>query len=67
MDLRRRIETAVLTLHESPAGRQVMTVFQGERLEKHPLSCLESARALLADQAGNKQQGGKSARPSGHR
>jgi phosphonate transport system substrate-binding protein len=49
--LREKIEAAILTLHESPAGKQIMTVFQCDRLEKHPLSCLDSARTLLAEQA----------------
>ena len=50
-NLRQRIEEATLALHETAAGKQVLTVFQGERLEKHPLSCLDSARALVAEQA----------------
>ena len=50
-NLRQRIEEATLALHETAAGKQVLTVFQGERLEKYPLSCLDSARALVAEQA----------------
>jgi phosphonate transport system substrate-binding protein len=50
-NLRQRIEESVLLLNETAAGKQVLTVFQGERLEKHPLSCLDSARALVAEQA----------------
>ena len=50
-NLRQRIEEAMLALHETAAGKQVLTVFQGERLEKHPLSCLDSASALVAEQA----------------
>jgi len=50
-NLRQKIEEATLALHTTTTGKQVLTVFQGERMERHPLSCLDSARALLAAQA----------------
>ena len=50
-NLRHRMEEATLALHETATGKQVLTVFQGERLEKYPLSCLDSARALVIEQA----------------
>ena len=34
-------------IKDSPAGAQVLTLFQSGSLEAHPLSCLESAFALL--------------------
>jgi ABC-type phosphate/phosphonate transport system substrate-binding protein len=34
-------------VHNRPSGHQILTVFQTERLEEHPLSVLDSAIALL--------------------
>jgi ABC-type phosphate/phosphonate transport system substrate-binding protein len=34
-------------VHTTPAGQQILTVFQTERLEEHPASVLDSAVALL--------------------
>jgi ABC-type phosphate/phosphonate transport system substrate-binding protein len=34
-------------VHETPAGQQILTVFQTERLEEHPPSVLDSSLALL--------------------
>ncbi len=36
-------------IHTTPAGHQVLTIFQCERLEVHPVSCLDSALQLLSD------------------
>ncbi len=66
--LTRKMEEAILTLHETPAGKQIMTVFQGEKLVREPLSCLDSARVLLAEQARLRsaaQEKGKAAAPPG--
>ena len=46
--VRQELETAISILHETVAGRQALTVFQGEKLEKAPLSALKSAEDLLA-------------------
>ena len=35
-------------MHESQQGRQIFTVFKVDRLEEPPLTCLDSARDLLA-------------------
>ena len=43
------LESAMLTLHESPAGQQVLTLFQGDGMVKQPISCLESSRRLWGD------------------
>ncbi len=43
---RDQLEPAILTLHESPAGLQVLTVFQCDRMVKAPATCLENAREL---------------------
>jgi hypothetical protein len=45
---REQLEPAVLTLHESEAGRQVLTVFQCERMVKVPGSACQATRELLA-------------------
>jgi len=39
---------ALSRLHETPAGQQVLTVFQIDRLEEYPTLCLDSARQLMA-------------------
>ena len=60
--LRKALEEAVLNVHTTAPGKQAMTVFQLERLEKHPLSCLDSARDLLVERArlrGTGQEKGK--------
>lgn len=43
------LENAMLSLHESPAGQQVLILFQGDAIVKQPISCLESTRQLLLD------------------
>jgi phosphonate transport system substrate-binding protein len=35
-------------LHESPAGQQILTLLQSQRIDEQPLSCLDSSLALLA-------------------
>ena len=39
----------VKAIHQSVAGRQVLTLFQIDRLDVLPLSCADSARALVAE------------------
>jgi phosphonate transport system substrate-binding protein len=46
---RRAVESAIANLHRSPAGQQVLTVFQSEKLEKMPVSILDGTLALLAE------------------
>lgn len=41
-------EAAILELNRTPTGRQVLTVFQADKMEKRPFSCLDSARQVLA-------------------
>lgn len=43
---RARIEASILSLHTTPVGQQVLTVFQGTRMEKHPLSYFDDTRHL---------------------
>jgi len=46
-EVKDRLEDALVALHESPAGQQVLMIFQGDRMEKHPISCLESSQQLV--------------------
>lgn len=41
------LEASMLTLHESPAGQQVLTLFQADGMVKLPIACLEITRQLL--------------------
>jgi ABC-type phosphate/phosphonate transport system substrate-binding protein len=43
------IESAIADLDKSPTGRQVLTVFQSEKLVKMPVSVLDETLALLAE------------------
>ncbi len=43
------IEQAILALHETTAGKQVLTVFQGTRMVKEPVSCLDATRRVLEE------------------
>lgn len=47
-ELRERVETAIEELPLTASGRQILTVFQCDRIEKHPASALASSRELLA-------------------
>lgn len=47
--IRDALESAVMGLHETPAGLQVLTVFQANRMVKQPLSSLDTTRELLAE------------------
>lgn len=44
---RERLESAIMALHTTPGGRQVLNVFGSSRLEKHPGSVLDSTREFL--------------------
>ena len=46
-----QLYSALRDLHKTPAGLQVMTIFQSEKVEDQPASCLDSALELLALQA----------------
>ena len=43
-----RVTTAVAQSHHWPAGKQIMTIFQCDRVEAQPASLLEPTRELLA-------------------
>lgn len=42
------IETAILGLHKTTIGQQVLTIFQATRLEKLPASCLKETKEIIA-------------------
>jgi ABC-type phosphate/phosphonate transport system substrate-binding protein len=44
---RLEFESAILDLHNTVAGQQVLTVFGSSRMEKHPLSYLDATRRLF--------------------
>ncbi len=46
--LREQILVELKRLAESPAGRQILTLTQADRIEEWPLSCLDTALELLA-------------------
>ena len=47
--LKDALEAAIVELHESVAGQQVLTLFQGDGMLKRPVACLEQTRQLLED------------------
>jgi phosphonate transport system substrate-binding protein len=49
---REELEPALVSLHETAAGRQVLTVFQSDRMIRRPISCLDASRKVLEGGAG---------------
>ncbi len=45
---RERLFQEMRHLSESPAGQQILTLLQSERIDEQPLSCLDASLALLA-------------------
>lgn len=45
--VRKKILNEITQWHLFPAGMQILTIFQTDRLEQHPASCLDSASELL--------------------
>ncbi len=41
------LEKAVLNLHKTPGGRQVLTIIQSSRMQKHPISLLDTTIRFL--------------------
>jgi ABC-type phosphate/phosphonate transport system substrate-binding protein len=56
-DARDKLEAAMLSLHDSPAGQQVLMMFQGDGMVKQPISCLESSRQLWEESARSRRLG----------
>ena len=48
-DIKDKIEAAILAVHDSPAGQQILTVFQCDSMESRPISYLEDTRRMLAE------------------
>ena len=46
--LLKEVVAAATTMHMTPDGRQLQTVFKVDRVEEQPPTCLDSARELLA-------------------
>lgn len=46
--VKEKLLAEITKVHLSPSGKQVMTMFQSDRLEEWPASCLESGLELLA-------------------
>jgi ABC-type phosphate/phosphonate transport system substrate-binding protein len=46
---RERLEEAIVSLHKTPGGQQVLTVFQSSRLARQPASALDATRRFLED------------------
>jgi hypothetical protein len=46
---REQMGRAFENLHRTPAGRQILTIFQGDRIVRRPRSCLDSTEALLEE------------------
>jgi phosphonate transport system substrate-binding protein len=49
---RKQLEPSIVSLHESVAGLQVLTVFQCDRMVKRSLDCLDGTREVLAPRGG---------------
>jgi phosphonate transport system substrate-binding protein len=47
--LRDQLEPAVVEMDQSPAGQEVLTVFQCDGMIKLPVACLNGSRQLLAE------------------
>jgi phosphonate transport system substrate-binding protein len=47
--IRDQMESAMMTLNQTPSGLQVLTVFQSDGMVKQPLASLDSTRQLLAE------------------
>ena len=47
--VRQDMEAAIQDLHSTPAGLQVLTVFQGDQMVKQPRACLETTGQLVAE------------------
>jgi len=48
---RAQILAEMARMSETPAGQQILVLTQSERIEEHPVSCLDSTLALLATHA----------------
>jgi ABC-type phosphate/phosphonate transport system substrate-binding protein len=44
-----QLETAIAELHTTADGRQVLTVFQCDRMVRQPVACLDSTKGVLAE------------------
>lgn len=56
--VRDRLEAALEAIHNSPAGRQILTVFQCDSMVKRPISILEGTNRMLAEYERLRRHGG---------
>lgn len=56
-EFRETIEKALIDVHTTPGGKQVLSIFQSSRMEKHPASILEQSRKLLTEYQGLVNEG----------
>ena len=54
------IVAAITAASTTPAGRQLMTIFQCDRVEERPLSILQTTQELMAEYARLHPEGGTS-------
>jgi len=47
--IRNRMLSEILSWHLTPTGKQSLTIFQTDNLEKQPITCLDSALALISE------------------
>jgi hypothetical protein len=48
-DIRDELEKAILKLHDTPEGQQILTVFQCDSMEKRPVSYLDGTLRMLTE------------------
>lgn len=56
--VRDKLEAALEAIHNSPAGRQILTVFQCDSMVKRPISILEGTNRMLAEYERLRRHGG---------
>ena len=54
--IRDQVEKAVMELQNTPSGQQVLTVFQASRMERHPVSIMDTTVEFLGKHKGSGQK-----------
>ena len=47
--VRHKMKSGIIKLHNTPQGRQILSIYQSPRMEKHPVSILDGTRQFLMD------------------
>ena len=58
-EYKEKLITGLKNLNKSPAGRQVLTIFQGDYIDEQPATCLGTAMELISTHQQLIQQGGQ--------